>query len=59
MVTGWEWSPAGANKVLELHLRHRGMLTDRHQVEHTDVVYQLDLGDGPRGGEDEPEEPAL
>jgi hypothetical protein len=40
----YEWSPAGANKALETLMRHRGMLTDRHQVEHHDVVYTLDLG---------------
>jgi hypothetical protein len=33
-------------------------VTDRHQVEHHDVVYTLDLGDGLRGGGDEPDEPA-
>lgn len=55
----YEWSPSGANKALETLMRHRGMLTDRHQVEHTDVVYTLDLGDSLRGGEDEPDESAL
>jgi hypothetical protein len=41
----YKWSPSGANKALETLFRHRGMLTDRHEVQQSGaVVYTLDLG---------------
>jgi hypothetical protein len=48
-----------AIRAIELLMRHRSMLTDRHQVEHTDVVYTLDLGDGLRASENQSDDSAL
>jgi hypothetical protein len=45
-------------RVLALLMRHRGMLTDRHQVEHHDVVYTLDLGAELRDDESESDQSA-
>lgn len=40
-----------ANKALETLMRHRGMLTDRHEVETGPTIYTLDLADlGDSGG---------
>lgn len=39
-----DWSPSGANKALELLMKHLGIAPDRHELEIVgDVVYTLEI----------------
>lgn len=42
--TVFEIDAASANRAIETLMKHRGMFTERHQVEHSGTVYTLDLG---------------